>query len=147
MKPLQAIAASAILGVAAVFAPSASAADVGVSLGVSAPYTLGNEPVYTSQPVYSSETVYTSQPVYSTSSEGVWVEPVYRTEYYYGTPRTVIVTPGYYNRGYRGYSRPSVGIGFGFNFGDRDHHNYNGRYNDRNRGHHDGYRDKPGRYR
>lgn len=142
MKSLQAIAASAILGVAAVFAPSASAADVGVSLGVSAPYTLGNEPVYTSQPVYSSDTVYTSQPVYSTTSKGVWVEPVYRTEVYYGTPRTVIVTPGYYNR--RHYSRsPSFGIGFGFNFRDFS----NSGYNDRHHGHHDGRRDKPGRYR
>lgn len=142
MKSLQAIAASAILGVSAVFAPGASAADVGVSLGVSAPYTLDNQPVYVTQPVYVSEPIYTSQPIYSTQPvysdgyESVWVEPVYRDN--------VIITQGYYNRRpYARYHRPSMGFGFGFNFGNFS----NSGRNDRNHGHHDGRRDKPGRYR
>lgn len=131
MNKMHAFAGAAVLGLAAFFAPSASAADFGVSVGVGTPPA----PVYVDGGYY----------------ESVWVEPVYRSEIYYGTPRTVIVTPGYYNRVYRpyGYTRSyGPSFGFGFNFGDRDHHHhYNGRYNDRDRGHHDGYRDKPGRYR
>lgn len=126
MNTMKTIAASAILGVAAFFAPSASAADVGVSVGVGIP--VAPEPVYVDGGYH----------------DNVWVEPVYRTEYYYGAPRTVIVTQGYYNRVYRPYARTYVAptFGFGFNFGSDHHHRY-----DRDRGHHDGFRDKPGRYR
>jgi len=134
MNTMQSIAGAAVLGLAAFFAPSASAADFGVSVGVGTPPA----PVYVDGGYY----------------ESVWVEPVYRSEIYYGTPRTVIVTPGYYSRVYRPYARTYVGptyvspsFGFGFNFSDRDRHHHHHHYNDRDRGHHDGRRDKPGRYR
>lgn len=130
MNTMKTLAASAILGVAAFFAPSASAADVGVSVGVGVP--VAPAPVYVDGGYY----------------ESVWIEPIYRTEYYGGYPRTVIVTPGYYNRVYRPYARTYVAptyvspsFGFGFNFSNRDHHHHS------YYGHHDGYRDKPGRYR
>jgi len=129
MNTIKTIAASAVLGVAAFFAPSASAADVGVSVGVGVP--VAPAPVYVDGGYY----------------DNVWVEPVYRTEYYSGYPRTVIVTQGYYSRVYRPYARTYVApayvaptIGFGFNFSNHDHH-------DNHHGHHDGHRDKPGRYR
>jgi len=73
MKIMQSLAIAAVLGTAALTAPSASAADFGLSVNVGNGYSDG---------YYDS----------------VWVPPVYRTEYYYGQPRLVIVVPGYYNR-------------------------------------------------
>jgi len=76
MRIVQSLAIAAVLGVAAFAAPSASAADFGVSVN------LGNGSYYGDY-------------------DSVWVPPVYRTEYYYGQPRYIIVVPGYYRRVYR----------------------------------------------
>jgi len=77
MRIVQSLAIAAVLGTAALAAPSAQASDFGVSVNV------GNS--------YYGDGYY----------ESVWVPPVYRTEYYYGQPRLVIVVPGYYSRVYR----------------------------------------------
>jgi hypothetical protein len=126
MRTLKTLALGGMLAAATFFAPSASAADVGVSIGIGTPPA----PIIVDGGYY----------------DHVWVEPVYRTEVYYGSPRRVIVTPGYYRKVYHSgvYVAPRSGFYFGGSWGHHHHHHH---YRvDRDR---DGYyrRDKPGRHR
>lgn len=115
MRIVQSLAIAAVLGVAAFAAPSASAADFGVSVNVGDGY-YGNG-----------------------YYESVWVQPVYRTEYYYGQPRQIIVVPGYYTRVWRPSYR-SYGSYYGGNYGNYYGNNYysnrGGSYYNRGHDHH-----------
>lgn len=116
MRIVQSLAIAAVLGVGAFAAPSANAADFGVSVNV------GNG--------YYSDGYY----------ESVWVPPVYRTEYYYGQPRQIIVVPGYYNRVWRHRNHYHSSY-YG---GNNNYYNRGGSYYNRgndHRGHDHGRRD------
>jgi hypothetical protein len=110
MKTLHTLLFGSILGATMLFAPQASAADVGISVGI------GPRP----EPVIVDGGYY----------DYTWVEPVYRTDYINGSPHVVIVTRGYYRPIYHvgRYYAPRGGIYFNGSFGGHSHHYHHDRH-------------------